>query len=94
MHFNRNGTPNGWQYRTLPRFLIPVGVQVMLAGLFSSVAGLLLSRRSPLRCARSGGWVGPRRVPSSPPIGGSVNSTRTPTTPRFSCPHVMAAGGR
>ena len=58
MHFNRNGTPNGWQYRTLPRFLIPVGVQVMLAGLFSSVAGLLLSRRSPLRCARSGGWVG------------------------------------
>jgi len=44
VHFNRNGTPNGWQYRTLPRVLIPVGVQVMLAGLFSSVAGLLLSR--------------------------------------------------
>ncbi len=44
VHFNRNGTPNGWQYRTLPRVLIPVGVQVMLAVLFSAVAALLLSR--------------------------------------------------
>lgn len=44
VHFNRNGVANGWQYRTLPRVLIPVGVQVMLAVLFSAVALLLLSR--------------------------------------------------
>ncbi len=44
VHFNRNGSPNGWQYRTLPRVLIPVGVQVMLAVLFSCLAVLLLSR--------------------------------------------------
>ena len=44
VHFNRNGTPNGWQYRTLPRVLIPVGVQMMLAVIFSAVAALLLSR--------------------------------------------------
>lgn len=44
VHFNRVGAPNGWQYRTLPRVLIPVGVQVMLAVTFGMVATLLLSR--------------------------------------------------
>ncbi len=44
VHFSRNGAANGWQYRTLPRVFIPVGVQVMLAVLFSAVAALLLSR--------------------------------------------------
>lgn len=44
VHFNRRGVPNGWQYRTLPRVLIPVGVQVMLGVVFSAVAALLLSR--------------------------------------------------
>ncbi len=44
VHFNRVGAPNGWQYRTLPRVLIPVGVQVMLAVTFGAVATLLLSR--------------------------------------------------
>jgi len=44
VHFDRNGSANGWQYRTLPRVLIPVGVQVMLAVLFAGVAALLLSR--------------------------------------------------
>ena len=42
VHFN--GVPNGWQYRTLPRVLIPVGVQLVLAVVFTAVAGLLLSR--------------------------------------------------
>ena len=44
VHFNRDGVPNGWQYRTLPRVMIPVGVQLMLALIFGSVALLLLSR--------------------------------------------------
>lgn len=44
VHFNRMGAPNGWQYRTLPRVLIPVGVQVMLAVTFGLIAILLLSR--------------------------------------------------
>ena len=44
VHFNGRGVPNGWQYRTLPRVLIPVGVQAMLALVFTAVAVLLLSR--------------------------------------------------
>ena len=44
VHFSRRGVPDGWQYRTLPRVLIPVGVQVMLAMILGTVAALLLSR--------------------------------------------------
>ena len=44
VHFARRGLPDGWQYRTLPRVLIPVGVQAMLALTFGTVAALLLSR--------------------------------------------------
>ncbi len=44
MHFNRHGAADGYQYRTLPRVLIPVGVQALLALLFAAVAALLLSR--------------------------------------------------
>jgi len=44
VHFNGRGAPNGWQYRTLARVLIPVGVQALLAGIFTAVAALLLSR--------------------------------------------------
>jgi len=43
VHF-RHGGPDGWQYRTLPRVLIPVGVQTMLAVVFAAIAALLLSR--------------------------------------------------
>jgi len=43
VHFGPRGA-NGWQYRTLPRVLIPVGVQAMLAAVFGAVALLLLSR--------------------------------------------------
>jgi uncharacterized membrane protein len=44
VHFKASGAPNGWQYRTLPRVLIPVGVQTMLALVLGAVAALLLSR--------------------------------------------------
>lgn len=43
VHFAR-GVADGWQYRTLPRVLIPVGVQMMLSATFGTVALLLLSR--------------------------------------------------
>ncbi len=43
VHFAR-GVADGWQYRTLPRVLIPVGVQAMLSATFGTVAMLLLSR--------------------------------------------------
>jgi uncharacterized membrane protein len=44
VHFKGNGAPNGWQYRTLPRVLIPAGVQALLVAIFGGVATLLLSR--------------------------------------------------
>jgi len=44
VHFSRRGVADGWQYRTLARVLIPVGVQVMLTLILGAVAALLLSR--------------------------------------------------
>jgi uncharacterized membrane protein len=44
VHFNRRGAADGWQYRTLPRVLVPVGVQAVLSMIFGVVAALLLSR--------------------------------------------------
>jgi len=44
VHFNRIGAPNGWQYRTVLRVFIPVGVQLTLAAILAAVAALLLSR--------------------------------------------------
>jgi uncharacterized membrane protein len=44
VHFKSNGAPNGWQYKTLWRVLMPVFVQVALVATFGSVGLLLLSR--------------------------------------------------
>ncbi len=44
VHFNARGVPDGWQYRTVARVFIPVGVQVLLMLTFGAVAALLLSR--------------------------------------------------
>jgi uncharacterized membrane protein len=44
VHFSPRGAPNGWQYRTLPRVLIPVAVQALLIVVLGGVATLLLSR--------------------------------------------------
>lgn len=44
VHFNRYGVANGWQFRTVPRVLIPVGVQSLLFSILGTVAALLLSR--------------------------------------------------
>jgi uncharacterized membrane protein len=44
VHFTSSGLPNGWQFRTLPRVLMPVYVQLALATTLGAVAMLLLSR--------------------------------------------------
>jgi uncharacterized membrane protein len=44
VHFNVYGFPDGWQYRTPGRVLMPVFVQLTLALSLGSIAGLLLSR--------------------------------------------------
>jgi uncharacterized membrane protein len=44
VHFMWNGYPNGWQYRTIARVLLPVLVQLALAISLGSIAALLLSR--------------------------------------------------
>ncbi len=44
VHFRWDGQPNGWQYRTWPRVLMPVFVQVGLFATFSAVSALLRSR--------------------------------------------------
>jgi uncharacterized membrane protein len=44
VRFRGNGMPIGWQYRTLPRVLMPVFVQVALAVTFGAISMLLLSR--------------------------------------------------
>jgi len=44
VHFMRGGVPNGWQYKTYARVLMPVFVQLALALTLGSIAALLLSR--------------------------------------------------
>ncbi len=44
VHFTSNGFPNGWQYKTPWRVLIPLFVQAALASTLCSIAMLLLSR--------------------------------------------------
>jgi uncharacterized membrane protein len=44
VHFKRGGVPDGWQYRTLGRVLMPAMVQVALALCLGAIAALLLSR--------------------------------------------------
>ncbi|HWW89017.1 MAG TPA: DUF1648 domain-containing protein [Vicinamibacterales bacterium] len=44
VHFKRNGDPNGWQYKTYARVLLPVFVQLALGGTLGGVSALLLSR--------------------------------------------------
>ena len=44
VHFRPNGRPNGWQYKTWARVMMPVLVQLALALPMGAVATLLLSR--------------------------------------------------
>lgn len=44
VHFDRTGIPDGWQYRTIGRVLMPVLVQLSLALTMGAIAALLLSR--------------------------------------------------
>jgi uncharacterized membrane protein len=44
VHFKEGGAPNGWQYKTVGRVLIPIFVQLALAVSLGATAALLLSR--------------------------------------------------
>lgn len=44
VHFMRNGFPNGWQFKTWGRVLVPVFVQLALVVTLGLIAALLLSR--------------------------------------------------
>jgi uncharacterized membrane protein len=44
VHFKTNGAPNGWQYKTLARVLMPVFVQMALAATLGTIGALLLTR--------------------------------------------------
>ncbi len=44
VHFKRDGFPNGWQYKTYWRVLMPVFVQAAFAIVFGAIGTLLLSR--------------------------------------------------
>jgi len=44
VHFDRVGTPDGWQYRTVGRVMLPAFVQVVLSLSLGCIAALLLSR--------------------------------------------------
>jgi uncharacterized membrane protein len=44
VHFKANGFPNGWQYKTYWRVLMPVFVQLALTLILAAVGTLLLSR--------------------------------------------------
>jgi uncharacterized membrane protein len=46
VHFKSNGAPNGWQYKTLARVLIPVFVQMALGITLGTIGALLLTRAS------------------------------------------------
>jgi uncharacterized membrane protein len=43
VHFNR-GRPDGWQFRTVPRVLLPIFVQLGIFSTCAAIAALLLSR--------------------------------------------------
>src|SRR6476646_1383547 len=44
VHFKSNGMPNGWQYKTLARVLMPVFVQMALGLSLGTIGALLLTR--------------------------------------------------
>src|SRR5262245_7938420 len=45
VHFNARGVPNGWQYKSFPRVLMPVFVETALILSLGGIAALLLWRR-------------------------------------------------
>jgi uncharacterized membrane protein len=46
VHFKRGGLPDGWQYKTLGRVLLPAFIQASLGLTFGTIAVLLMSRPS------------------------------------------------
>lgn len=46
VHFRSDGFPDGWQFKTLTRVLVPVFVQIALTLTLGAIGGLLLFRQS------------------------------------------------
>ena len=44
VHFNRLGLPDGWQFKTVSRVLLPVFIQLALSLSMGAIAALLISR--------------------------------------------------
>jgi uncharacterized membrane protein len=44
VHFRRDGRPNGWQFRTMPRVLLPLFIQLGIFSIGAAISKLLLSR--------------------------------------------------
>jgi uncharacterized membrane protein len=45
VHFRWDGQPNGWQFRTIPRVLLPVFIQFGICSTGAAIGALLLSRK-------------------------------------------------
>jgi uncharacterized membrane protein len=65
VHFKSDGFPNGWQYKTLPRVLMPVFVQLALALTLGGIGALLLSRRDS------------RHAPEAPDVKAATTAAET-----------------
>ena len=53
VHFSGNGSPDGWQFKNLPRVFLPVFVQMALLSSLGAIGVLLLSRRDAATAGRA-----------------------------------------
>src|SRR5262245_34826782 len=45
VHFRADGQANGWQFRTIPRVLLPLFIQFGICSTGAAIGALLLSRK-------------------------------------------------
>lgn len=74
VRFNRLNRPIGWQYKTYPRVLLPVFVQMTLTVVLGTIGSLLMSRSQLSEDARVLDGVSPGRVSASLAAGDAAAS--------------------